>query len=127
LLSSTGCFYATHQQLHKQDLGWRGMHILSVRLLHLATICEPAAAWPDSPASATDNVLPAPAAAADSAREKLKRIRRAIEHIGQAQIVGMLIQMPIVIANKADRTAADGVGLAVKDVNPVPCSTITIS
>jgi hypothetical protein len=29
----------------------------------------------------------------------------------------MLVQMPVVIANKADRTAADGVGLAVEDVN----------
>jgi hypothetical protein len=39
----------------------------------------------------------------------------------------MLVEMAVVIANKADRAAADGIGLAVENVNPVPCSTMTIS
>ncbi|SVM11413.1 Uncharacterised protein [Klebsiella pneumoniae] len=51
------------------------------------------------------------------AGQKAKRVRRAIEHIGQAQIIGMFVEMAVVIANKADRTAADGVGLAVENVN----------
>ena len=49
--------------------------------------------------------------------EKTKRIRRAIEHVGQTQVIRMLVQMPVVIANKADRTAADGIGLTIEDVN----------
>ncbi|VTM39264.1 Uncharacterised protein [Klebsiella quasipneumoniae] len=49
--------------------------------------------------------------------EKPKRIRRAIKHVGQTQIVRVLVKMPVVIANKADRAAADGIGLAIEDVN----------
>ena len=50
-------------------------------------------------------------------REKLERVRGSIEHVRQAQVVGMLIQMPIVVAHKADCAAADGVGLTVKDMD----------
>jgi uncharacterized protein YozE (UPF0346 family) len=38
------------------------------------------------------------------------------------QIVRVLVKMPVVIANKADRAAADGIGLAIEDVTLRPGS-----
>ena len=49
--------------------------------------------------------------------EKLKSIRRAIQHIGQTQIIGMFIQMPIMIAYETDRATGDGIGLPIKHMN----------
>lgn len=54
------------------------------------------------------------------AAQKAKGIRCAVEHVGQAQVIGMFIKMAIVIANKTDRAAADGIGLAVENVDPRP-------
>ena len=47
----------------------------------------------------------------------MERIRRTVEHVGQAQIVSVLVKMAVMIAHKAYRTAADGIRLAVKDMN----------
>ncbi|EFJ60978.1 hypothetical protein HMPREF9545_00727 [Escherichia coli MS 16-3] len=49
--------------------------------------------------------------------EKLKSIRRAIQYIGQTQIIGMFIQMPIMIAYETDRPTGDGIGLPIKYMN----------
>ncbi len=58
--------------------------------------------------------------------EELKSIRRAIQHIGQTQIIGMFIQMPIMIAYETDRATGDAEGCPLNTWIPVPCSDLYI-
>ncbi len=53
-------------------------------------------------------------------RKKLERVRGTVKHIRQTQVVGMFIQVPVVVAHEAHRTAADGIRLAIENMNTRP-------
>ena len=109
-----------HQQLHKQQLaGSNGVRLLSIlALLHLAHqlthLLQRGLIHPPVRGVVTVLLLRQQLI---QPGEKLERIRRTIEHIGQAKVVGMFIQVPVVIAHEAHRTAADGIRLTVKHVD----------
>lgn len=116
-------FAQQHQQLHKQNLPTgNSMHIrLSAEAFHLADDLSHLLQSPliNPPVREIVALLLLRQRLADAV-QKAKRIRRAIEHVGQAQVIGMFIKMAIAIANKTDRAAADGIGLAVENVDPRP-------
>ncbi len=47
-------------------------------------------------------------------RQETERLRRAIQHIGQAEIFGVLVEMAIVVAHKANGAAAERIRLTIK-------------
>ena len=51
-------------------------------------------------------------------REKAKRARAAVKHVGQAEILRLFIQMAIVIAHEADAAGAQRLRLSIENVNP---------